>query len=81
MTQETVNNITAYPWVGRGENDDLVGGQEPTLAGYYNASPAGHDAAYHVFPTNLGAGLHCQLGAEQQLAQATFDWLDEIFSM
>ncbi|KAI4592616.1 hypothetical protein KJ359_011067 [Pestalotiopsis sp. 9143b] len=81
VTQETVNNITAYPWVGRGENDDLVGGQEPTLAGYYNASPVGHDAAYHVFSTDLGAGLHCQLGAEQQLAQSAFDWLDEIFSM
>lgn len=79
LTQDKVNNIIAYPWVGRGEDDDLVGGQEPVLAGFYNASP-NHDAAYHSFATDLGAGLHCQLGAEQHLSQFAFDWLDEIFS-
>lgn len=79
LSQEKVDNITAYPWVGRGENDDLVGGQEHILAGYYNAS-GNHNAAFHVFPTNLGAGEHCQLGAEPHLAQIAFDWLDGIFS-
>ncbi|KAI0127932.1 Alpha/Beta hydrolase protein [Xylariales sp. AK1849] len=79
LTQERVDNITAYGWVGRGEGDDSVGGQETTLAGYYNASGR-HNASFHTFPTDLGAGLHCQLGAEPHLAQVAFDWLDGIFS-
>jgi hypothetical protein len=34
---------------------------------------------YHLFPTDLGAGEHCQLGAEPQLAQVTQDWLSGVF--
>ncbi|KAI1847735.1 hypothetical protein JX266_006230 [Neoarthrinium moseri] len=80
LTQELVNNISAYGWVGKGEDDDLVGGQEDVLARYYNASGR-RDATFQLFPMNLGAGLHCQLGAEPYLAQAAFDWLDGIVSI
>jgi esterase/lipase len=78
LAQEDVNNITALPFVAKGEIDDLVGGQEATLMEYY--SNAGANATYHLFEENLGAGLHCQLGAEPYLAEVVYDWLDGIFT-
>lgn len=79
LTQEHVNNITAYPFVAKGEDDSTIGGQEATLVEYY--SNAGNNATYHLFETSLGAGLHCQLGAEPYLAEVVYDWLDGIFEL
>ena len=80
LTPAMVGNITGYGWVGKGENDTSLPGQELELVALYNQSGK-HDAAFHYFPSNLGAGLHCQLGAEPQLAAAAFDWLDGIFGL
>lgn len=80
LTQEQVNNITAYPFVGKGEADTTVGGQEDLLVEYY--SNAGiHNATLHLFETNTGAGLHCQQGAEPHLAEVVYDWLHGIFEL
>ncbi|KAL4807466.1 Alpha/Beta hydrolase protein [Aspergillus unguis] len=78
VTPEAVANISAYGWVGKGENDTLAGGQEDTLLDYYN-SVGQHPGTLYFFPTNVGGGSHSQTGAEQQLAQAVLDWLSTIF--
>jgi hypothetical protein len=78
LDQAKVDNITAQGWVGRGQGDDSFPGQEIMLASYYNASGKS-DSHYQFFRTDMGAGLHCQLGAEQQLAQSIYDWLNGIF--
>jgi hypothetical protein len=41
------------------------------------AKAIGKKATYNLFKNDLGAGEHCQLGAEFQLAQVTLDWLGE----
>ncbi|KAI1208278.1 alpha/beta-hydrolase [Annulohypoxylon truncatum] len=69
-----LSNITSPVFVGKGQDDQTAGGQETTVA-----SLLGNKAYFHEFKTALGAGEHCQLGAEQQLAQVTMDWLAEVF--
>ncbi|KAI1458119.1 alpha/beta-hydrolase [Annulohypoxylon moriforme] len=69
-----LSNITSPVFVGKGEDDTTAGGQEATVA-----SLLGNKAYLHEFKTALGAGEHCQLGAEQQLAQVSMDWLSEVF--
>ncbi|KAI1087809.1 alpha/beta-hydrolase [Rostrohypoxylon terebratum] len=69
-----LSNITSPVFVGKGEDDTTAGGQEETVA-----SLLGSKAYFHEFKTELGAGEHCQLGAEQQLAEVTMDWLEEVF--
>ncbi|XHG04119.1 hypothetical protein AWENTII_007399 [Aspergillus wentii] len=64
-------NISCPVFVGEGENDSL-GGQAVKMA-----RTLGNKATYNLFRTDVGAGEHCQLGAEAQLAQVTMDWLDE----
>lgn len=36
---------------------------------------------YYLFKNDVGAGQHCQLGAEAQLAQVTMDWLGEVWGL
>lgn len=38
-------------------------------------------ASYYFFKNDVGAGQHCQLGAEEQLAQVTFDWMAGIWKL
>ncbi len=80
LTPSVVGNISGHGWVGKGENDTVLPGQELDLAQLYNQSGK-HNATFHYFPSNLGAGLHCQMGAEPLLSQVAFDWLDGIFSL
>ncbi|KAI1397517.1 alpha/beta-hydrolase [Hypoxylon fuscum] len=74
LDQDVLNNVTCPVFVGKGENDENVGGQEKQVADWL-----GEKAYLYEFKTALGAGEHCQLGAESQLAQHTMDWLAEVF--
>ena len=38
------------------------------------------DTTLHVFPTNQGAGAHCQAGGLTLANDVIFDWLDRMFS-
>ncbi|KAI0888169.1 alpha/beta-hydrolase [Annulohypoxylon maeteangense] len=69
-----LSNITSPVFVGKGEDDKVAGGQEEVVA-----KLLGDKAYLYEFKTALGAGEHCQLGAEQQLAQVSLDWLAEVF--
>lgn len=69
-----LGNITSPVFVASGENDDMAPGQPEEVA-----KLLGDQGYYHLFKTELGAGEHCQLGAEPQLAQVALDWLDGIF--
>ncbi|KAI0836365.1 alpha/beta-hydrolase [Hypoxylon sp. FL0890] len=71
---DVLKNVTAPVFVGKGEDDTIAGGQEEIVANLL-----GSKADLHEFKTALGAGEHCQLGAEPQLAQVAFDWLGEVF--
>ncbi|KAE9375811.1 alpha/beta-hydrolase [Stipitochalara longipes BDJ] len=74
LTKDIVDNITCPVFVGSGQDDLNAPGQPETVAAWLGSK--GH---YHLFPTALGAGEHCQLGAELQLAQVTQDWLSGVF--
>ncbi|KAI4860885.1 alpha/beta-hydrolase [Hypoxylon rubiginosum] len=74
LDADILNNVTCPVFVGKGQNDDLVGGQEQEVVDLL-----GSKAYFYEFKTALGAGAHCQLGAEPQLAQATMDWVAEVF--
>ncbi|KAI1407240.1 alpha/beta-hydrolase [Hypoxylon sp. FL1857] len=71
---DVLKNVTVPVFIGKGQDDDIAGGQEQIVANLL-----GSKADLHEFTTALGAGQHCQLGAEPQLAQAAFDWLGEVF--
>ncbi|KAI1387806.1 alpha/beta-hydrolase [Hypoxylon trugodes] len=71
---DKLKNVTCPVFVGKGENDALAGGQEQQVV-----EALGSKAYLYEFKTALGAGEHCQLGAEPQLAQASLDWLAEVF--
>ncbi|KAI1777279.1 alpha/beta-hydrolase [Hypoxylon cercidicola] len=74
LDADILNNVTCPVFVGKGEDDTLVGGQEQVVTDWL-----GSKAYLHEFKTALGAGEHCQLGAEPQLAQVTMDWVAEVF--
>lgn len=74
LDNDILSNVSCPVFVGKGENDDLAGGQEQEVV-----DMLGDKGFLYEFKTSLGAGGHCQLGAESQLAQATMDWLAEVF--
>ncbi|KAI5923248.1 alpha/beta-hydrolase [Camillea tinctor] len=74
LDPDVLANVSGPVFVGRGQNDDTAPGQEKKVADLL-----GDRAYYHEFETALGAGAHCQLGAEPQLAQAVMDWLGDVF--
>ena len=63
-------NISCPVFVGEGENDSSAPGQAEEMV-----QAIGKNATYNLFRTALGAGEHCQIGAEAQLAQVAWDWL------
>ncbi|KAJ5690620.1 hypothetical protein N7462_005012 [Penicillium macrosclerotiorum] len=67
-----LSNISCPVFIGEGENDSLAPGQAAHMA-----NVIGNKATYNLFRTDLGAGEHCQMGAEAQLAQVTMDWLTD----
>jgi pimeloyl-ACP methyl ester carboxylesterase len=70
LTPAMMANITCPAFVGEGENDSSAPGQAARLV-----KGIGKKATYNLFRSDVGAGEHCQLGAEAQLAQVTLDWL------
>lgn len=67
-------NIDCPVFIGEGENDSSTPGQAKEMAKLLR-----NKSTYNLFRTSLGAGEHCQLGAESQLAQVTLDWLTDVW--
>lgn len=79
MTPEIVKTIEQPVFVAKGQ-DDLMSLNQPQLAyeALVSGRPTGQNLTYfHQFNTSLGAGEHCAIGAEAQLAQVTLQWLAE----
>ncbi|KAF7621596.1 Alpha/Beta hydrolase protein [Aspergillus flavus] len=74
IDQTMLDNITCPVFVASGQDDHIAPGQPERMA-----RMLGDKAYYHLFKNNVGAGEHCTIGAEPQLAMVTMDWLDEIF--
>ncbi|MCJ1338400.1 hypothetical protein MMC09_003688 [Bachmanniomyces sp. S44760] len=68
-----LKNITTPVFVGYGQDDTGVPGQGPIVA-----EALGDLATFYQFNNSLGAGQHCQLGAEPYLAQVSLDWFQNI---
>jgi pimeloyl-ACP methyl ester carboxylesterase len=67
-------NVTCPVFVAEGENDSSSPGQAAQMA-----ADLGNLSTYNLFKTDLGAGEHCQLGAEAQLTQVSLDWLADVW--
>ncbi|KAK6450632.1 hypothetical protein FP744_10006882 [Trichoderma asperellum] len=74
VDQTVANDIHCPVLVNEGEDDSLAPGQAREMVRLL-----GSKATYNLFKTDLGAGEHCQLGAESQVAQVAFDWLSDIW--
>lgn len=70
-----LNNIHVPFFVGEGQNDSSGPGQAQKMANIL-----GNYSTYNLFKTDIGAGEHCQIGAEAQLAQVSLDWLSDVFA-
>lgn len=70
-----MQQIKCPVFVGSGQDDSTAGDGQPEEA----ARLLGDKAYYHLFKTEVGAGEHCAIGAESQLAMVTLDWLAEVF--
>jgi pimeloyl-ACP methyl ester carboxylesterase len=66
-------NITCPVFVGDGQDDVQVPGQAQVVA-----DALGDRATLYKFNNSLGAGQHCQIGAEPYLAQVSLDWFQEV---
>lgn len=72
-----LEDIDVPIFIGSGQNDNSTAGQPQIVVD--ELKKLGKDYTYHQFKTNIGAGEHCQVGAEAQLAQVTMDWLAQVF--
>jgi pimeloyl-ACP methyl ester carboxylesterase len=68
-------NITCPVFVAEGQDDSSARGQAQEMV-----AALGNRSTYNLFKTELGAGEHCQLGADAQLAQVAWDWLSDIWA-
>ncbi|KAJ4245557.1 hypothetical protein NW762_014066 [Fusarium torreyae] len=75
LDEKTLAKIKCPVFVASGQDDKTAPEQPEEMA-----RALGNKSHYFLFKTELGAGDHCALGAEQQLALETLGWLDEIFS-
>jgi Prolyl oligopeptidase family len=75
ITQESIKNITSKVFIGSGQNDTSFPGQAPIVAEWF-----GDKAYFYNFTDDVGAGQHCQIGAEGYLASVSLDWLTDIFA-
>ncbi|KAH7030642.1 Alpha/Beta hydrolase protein [Microdochium trichocladiopsis] len=74
--KDTLEKITCPVLVFGAEHDILPVQQSRDMA-----AALGDLATYYLFKADVGAGEHCQLGAEAQLAQVTFDWLADVWGL
>ncbi|CAI7564967.1 unnamed protein product [Penicillium pancosmium] len=72
LNSTMLKSISCPVFIGEGENDSSAPGQPEFMA-----KAIGKKATYNLFKNDLGAGEHCQLGTEFQLAQVTLDWLGD----
>ena len=82
MGPEIVGNLSGVPvFVAKGENDKLTLNEaDKAYELLVSARPNGEAlTTFHLFETSLGAGEHCALGAEAELARVTLQWLEEVF--
>jgi pimeloyl-ACP methyl ester carboxylesterase len=75
ITETNAKEITVPIFVGSGQNDSSFPGQAPIAAKWY-----GDKTYLYNFTNDLGAGQHCQIGAEDLLNAISLDWLAGIFS-
>ncbi|KAF5012517.1 hypothetical protein FDECE_1443 [Fusarium decemcellulare] len=75
LDEKKMAQIKCPVFVASGQDDNVAPGQPEEMARLL-----GDKGHYFLFKTELGAGEHCALGAEQQLAFETLGWLDEVFS-
>ncbi|KAJ5610938.1 Alpha/Beta hydrolase protein [Penicillium lagena] len=72
---ETVLHHIKYPaFIGKGEDDSSAPSQPEEMIKWL-----GNKGTFNLFRTDLGAGEHCQIGAEAQLTQVTLDWLADVW--
>lgn len=76
LNKEKLDQIKCPVYVASGEDDDLAPEQPEEMARLLGRQRSD----YYLFKTELGAGEHCSLGAEQQLALETLIWLDDVFA-
>ncbi|KAM6522031.1 hypothetical protein FALCPG4_011724 [Fusarium falciforme] len=74
LDQKKLSQIKCPVFVASGQDDHIAPEQPEEMARLL-----GKKSHYFLFETELGAGEHCALGAEQQLAFKTLGWLDEVF--
>ncbi|KAF4963474.1 hypothetical protein FSARC_8523 [Fusarium sarcochroum] len=75
LDERSLAKIKCPVFVASGQDDKTAPEQPEEMA-----RALGKKSHYFLFKTELGAGEHCALGAEQQLALETLGWLDEVFS-
>lgn len=75
LTQESIKNITSKVFIGSGQNDTSFPRQAPVVAQWF-----GDKAYFYNFTDDVGAGQHCQIGAEGYLASVSLDWLADVFA-
>ncbi|KAJ9156662.1 2,6-dihydropseudooxynicotine hydrolase [Pleurostoma richardsiae] len=75
LDDSILRNVTAPIFVADGQDDTVAPGQAEQVYEALN-----EEAGYYVFKTELGAGEHCQIGAEAQLAMIALDWLANVFN-
>lgn len=75
LTQEIVDEIRCPMFIGKGQNDVSTHSDPENML----ALVGNKTHYYHEFLTDLGAGEHCAVGAESQLAMVTMDWLGSVF--
>lgn len=81
MSSDVVRSLPMPVFVGKGQDDTLTNNQ-PEIAYKMLTSerPNGKELTYfHEFKTSLGAGEHCSIGAESQLAQVALNWLSDVW--
>lgn len=77
VTPEVAKDINIPVFLAKGEDDTLTTTQPEQVQALF--TQAGKNVTFHEFTTDLGAGEHCSLGAEPQIAQVILDWLHEVF--
>lgn len=82
MSPDVVQTILQPVFVAKGQDDTSTLNQpEIAYESLVFGRPNGSNLTfYHQFNTSLGAGEHCAIGAEAQLAQVLLEWLSDEWS-
>jgi len=75
ITRDSIRDIKSKVFIGIGQNDTSFPGQAPVVAEWF-----GDRAFAYNFTNDVGAGQHCQVGAEGYAASVALNWLDDVYS-